>query len=63
MSKCLQVQYNGINSDAEFKEFEPFFKLETQLKHGWVHLELFQDLSRRFILNWFLAVELSGFNT
>ena len=49
MSKCLQVQYNGINSDAEFKEFEPFFKLETQLKHGWVHLELFQDLSRRSI--------------
>ena len=27
MSKCLQVQYNGINSDAEFKEFKPFSNL------------------------------------
>ena len=34
---------------AEFKEFEPRLKFETQLKYGWFHLKsfsMFQDLSR-----------------
>ena len=39
-------------TEAEFKEFEPRLKLETRLKYGCFHLNLylmFQDLSRRSI--------------
>ena len=33
-------------AEAEFKEFEPRLKFETQLNYGWFHLKLysmFQD--------------------
>ena len=30
-----------LNPEAEFKEFEPRFKLKLQLKYGWFHLKLY----------------------
>ena len=45
--------------EAEFKEFEPWFNFETQLKYGWFHLKLcsmFQDLSLRLIKTGFWGI-------
>ena len=39
--------YRNRIPEAEFKEFEPRFKLKPRLKYGWFHLKLFsmfQDL-------------------
>ena len=45
--------YIYLESEAEFKEFEP------RLKYGWFHLKLysiFQDLSRRLIETGFWGI-------
>ena len=45
--------------EAEFKEFEPRLKFETQLKYGLFHLKsysMFQDFTRR-------SIETGGFET
>ena len=33
--------FQTINSEAEFKEFEPRLKFETRLKYGCLHLKLY----------------------
>ena len=41
-----------VQPEAEFKEFEPRLKFETQLKYGRFHVKwyaMLQDLSRRLI--------------
>ena len=45
--------------EAEFKEFEPWFKFKPRPKYAWFHLKLyqmFQDLSRRLILTGFWRI-------
>jgi len=51
---------------AEFKESERRLKFKPQLKYGWFHLKLyqmFQDFSRRLILNRVLADLSRGSNS
>ena len=46
------VHQTNIESEAEFKEFEPRLKFKPLLKYGWFHLKLyliFKNLSRRSI--------------
>ena len=31
----------GLQSEAEFKEFEQRLKFETRLKYGWFYLKLY----------------------
>ena len=48
----------NFRTEAEFKEFQPWLKFEMRIKYGWFHSKfysMFQDLSRRSILNRFLA--------
>ena len=54
-----QEDHKIDNSEAEFKEFEPWLKFQTQLKYGWFHLKLYsilQDLSRRSIETGFWVI-------
>ena len=58
MVPCHSLIYFSL-PEAEFKEFEPRFKFEPQLKYGWFHLKLyqfFQDLSRRSIETGFWGI-------
>ena len=50
--KNLICKFYKIESEAEFKKFEPRLKFKLRLKYGWFHLKLYsilQDLSRRSI--------------
>ena len=41
LSKSRNSQQKVMNSEAEFKEIEPWLKYETRFKHGWFHLKLY----------------------
>ena len=49
-SNNLSLKFQRVTpSEAEFKEFEPRLKFETQLKYGWFQIKfylMFQDLSQ-----------------
>ena len=49
-SNNLSLKFQRVTpSEAEFKEFEPRLKYETQLKYGWFQIKfysMFQDLSQ-----------------
>ena len=57
-----ELQYRALCSiiiEAEFKEFEPRFKVKPRLTYGWFYLKLysiFQDLSRRSFETGFLGI-------
>ena len=48
LTSYLGLKYNliifshkNMLQEAEFKEFEPWFKFKPRLKYGWFHLKLY----------------------
>ena len=37
IQEAKKTQNSSVEPEAEFKEFEPFLKIKTRLKHGWFH--------------------------
>ena len=51
-SEPKTFEWDILNPETEFKEFEPRLKSKPRLKYGWFHLKIysiFQDLRRRSI--------------
>ena len=55
----VKLKLRFDDTEAEFKEFEPWLKFKSGLKYGWFYLKLYsiiQDLSRRSIETGFWGI-------